>query len=441
MLAIILNMAAFRKIPVRLAALPFFLSLVLSLAHVGASPVLASVKAGKRQPLLTAAQQALAAETGKLIFTDASLSNPPGQSCISCHLPSAAFADPRPVSPGAVAGRFGRRNAPSLMYASLIPNMEQEDLLEDTGEQIWVWQGGLFQDGSARTLYEQVQRPFFDHAEMNAGSPKELADKFRQAPYAGRLKENLPEEDWADDAKVSHEAYRALVEFLKEPMFRPFDSRIDDYLEGNTQALNEQEKRGLEIYQNKAKCADCHLLHPTAWPKPLLSDYGYDNLGVPSRGDRDTGLGGHTGVADEMGQFRAPSLRNIALTAPYFHNGSVATLAEVIRFYNKRDTEPAQWGETDYPDTVNREDLGNLGLTESEEADLTALMDAFTDRSVLEMIRGGEQFPKAHPQAPDSWVMRAYFPDWTYAAPVLPPHPPSAVKAEDPYTPESVENK
>lgn len=433
-------MAGLYTIPACLSVPVVGLSLVLFLARGTAAPV-AAYKPEKRKPAPDTAQQAAAAEMGRLIFMDASLSNPQGQSCASCHQPSAAFADPRPVSPGAVPGRFGRRNAPSLMYAALIPNLEQEDLLEDSGEQIWVWQGGLFQDGSARTLYEQVQRPFFDHTEMNAGTPKELAEKFRQTSYASRLKEGLAEEEWADDAKVNHQAYRALVEFLKEPMFRPFDARIDEYLEGNIHALNEQEKRGLEIYQNKAKCADCHLLHPTAWPKALLSDYGYDNLGVPSRGSKDPGLGGHTGMEDEMGQFRAPSLRNIALTAPYFHNGTASTLAEVIRFYNKRDTEPAQWGATDYPSTVNREDLGNLGLTESEEADLTALMDAFTDRTILEMMRAKADFPAAPPGTPDSWTMRAYFPDWNYDAPLLPPHPPRTAQADVPATPESGETK
>ncbi len=382
-----------------------------------------------------ALRQAAAAETGRAIFLDASLSHPPGQSCVSCHLPGSAFADPRPVSQGATPSRAGRRNAPSLMYAALIPNRDQEDIIEESGEQIWVWQGGLFQDGSARTLHDQVQRPFFDHAEMNAGSPGELAAKFRQAPYAGALREGLSGPEWQDDAAVNQRAYRALVEFLKEPMFRPFDARIDAYLSGDSAALNAQEKRGLELFRTKAKCADCHLLIPSAWPKPLLSDFGYDNLGAPVRGARDPGLGGHTGVPAEQGQFRAPSLRNAALTAPYLHNGSLATLAEVVRFYNKRDLEPQRWGATDYPETVNRTDLGNLGLTEAEEADLTALMDAFTDRSLLKMVRTGAPFPTPPANTPGSWTMRAFFPDWNHATPPLPPHPPAAVATAERSTP------
>jgi len=371
-----------------------------------------------------AQRQAALAAVGKELFLDSSLSNPPGMSCTSCHQPQAAFADPRAVSPGAVLGRIGRRNAPSLMYAALIPNMDQEDMLREDGNQEWVWQGGMFQDGSARTLHEQVKQPFFNAAEMNLGGEWELAIRLRKSAYAAQLKAGLSDEAWADDTQVAHQAYRALVEFLKEPMFRPFDARIDDYLAGDEKALTDQEKRGLEVFKNKGKCADCHFLHATSWPEPLLSDFGYDNLGVPSLGEKDPGLGGHTRADEEIGQFRAPSLRNVALTAPYFHNGSIASLREVIEFYNRRDKEPHRWKATDYPETVNHTDLGDLGMTDQEVTDLTAFMDAFTDRTLLQMRERGERFPAVAPGTPDTWKMRSYFPDWNHTAPPLPPHPP-----------------
>lgn len=395
--------------------LPWLCCLVISLAGI---PSVAM--AGETD----AKQQAALAAVGQRIFLDTGLSNPPGQGCVSCHIPAAAFADPRPVSPGAVAGRLGTRNAPSLMYAALIPNMNQEDLLTPEGVQNWVWQGGLFQDGRVRTLHQQVQQPFFDHAEMNLENAAELAAKMRASSYAEALKACVGESDWKDDEKVTHACYRALVEFLKEPMFRPFDAAIDRYLAGDASALDDKQTRGLAVFQGKGKCADCHLLIPSAWPKPLLSDYGYDNLGAPSRGAKDPGLGAHTGAPGEIGQFRAPSLRNIELTAPYLHNGSIATLREVMEFYNKRDLEPARWGPTDYPDTVNHEDLGNLELTDAEIDELVALMSAFTDRSVTKMIQKGAPFPEGPAGTPDSWSMRAFFPDWNHALPPLPPHPP-----------------
>lgn len=371
----------------------------------------------------SAESQAQLARIGRSIFLDTRLSNPPGQACVSCHSPESAFADPRPVSPGAVPGRTGHRNAPSLMYAALIPNFAQEDLLQPDGEQIWVWQGGLFQDGRARTLDEQIGKPFLNPDEMNVGSLHELAAKLRTTDYAGSLRAGMSDPDWADDDKLTRKAFRSLVEFLKEPMFRPFDSRLDDHLAGKADALTEQERRGLAIFTSKAKCADCHLLTATVWTKPLLSDFGYDNLGAPSRGAKDDGLGGHTGVMEELGQFRAPSLRNVALTAPYLHNGSIATLREVVEFYNRRDLEPDRWGATDHPETVNHEDLGNLGLSDSEIDDLVAFMGSFTDRSLIEMKTQGQPFPLAPEGTPDSWSMRAYFPDWTHAAKPLPPNP------------------
>ncbi len=350
---------------------------------------------------------------GRRIFFDTELSEPRGQGCVSCHQPAHAFADPRPVSPGAVPGRMGTRNAPSLMYAALIPGLAYEEFLTRNLTEGYAWEGGLFHDGRARDLFDQVRQPFFDPREMNLPDAAALASRLRASAYADEFRSWVGEEVWSDDAKLNYNAFRALVEFLKEPMFRPFDSRFDDYRVGKADALNAQEKRGMKIFEEAGRCADCHFLEPTNWEEPLLSDFGYDNIGGPSRREKDPGLGGRTGEADELGQFRAPSLRNVALTAPYLHNGSIATLREVVEFYNKRDVEPGRWGATDYPETVNREDMGNLQLTDEEVADLTAFMESFTDRSLLAM-KEGEMFPAVPEGVPSSGEKRFYFPDWTH---------------------------
>jgi cytochrome c peroxidase len=353
-----------------------------------------------------------AAQIGREIFLDTGLSRPAGQACVSCHIPSAAFADPRSFSPGAVKGRKGVRNAPSLMYAALIPGFAYEDLFTDEGTEIYAYEGGLFHDGRARDLFDQVQQPFFDRNEMNLPDTSALADRLRRSEYAVEFKQWIGSERWKDDSQLTYHAYRALVEFLKEPMFRPFDARIDDFLAGDTDALTKAERRGLEIFRGAGKCADCHFLEPTSWTPALLSDYGYDNLGVPSRGEKDAGLGARIG-AEGLGQFRAPSLRNVALTAPYMHNGSIASLQEVMEFYNKRDLEPQRWGPTDYPETVNREDIGKLNLTDQQIKDLVALMSAFTDRSVVER-NPAQLFPEAPKGTPSTTSKRLYFPDWTH---------------------------
>jgi cytochrome c peroxidase len=298
------------------------------------------------------------------------------------------------------------------MYAALIPAIRLEDTYDEKGEMSFVWEGGYFQDGRAHNLLEQVRQPFFDPQEMNLPDPPALARRLRASTYADGMKRWVGAEAWKDDRRVTNHAFRALAEFLKEPMFRPFDARIDDYLGGDKTALNKAERRGFDVFKWHGKCAECHLLGTGQWPQPLLSDYGYDNVGAPSRGEPDPGLAGHTGQPGELGQFRAPSLRNVALTAPYLHNGSIATLKEVMEFYNKRDLEPARWGPTDYPATVNHDDLGNLGLSDQQIDDLTTLMDAFTDRSLLKMIEAGRTFPEAPIDAPSTASMERYFSDW-----------------------------
>ncbi len=356
-----------------------------------------------------------AAAIGGLIFSDTSLSQPPGQGCISCHQPKTAFADPRAVSPGAVPGRQGTRNAPTLMYAALIPSFAYEDFLNASGEEVYAWEGGLFHDGRAQDQFAQVQEPFFNPNEMNVPNPAALAKRFRAADYADEFRQWVGEAAWSSDEELNYHAYRALVEFLKEPLFRPFNARIDDHLRGDQKALTESEKRGLEVFEKTGKCADCHLLKPKSWPQALLSDFGFDNLGVPSRGKKDPGLAGHTEDPGELGQFRAPTLRNVELTSPYMHNGSISTLRDVMEFYNKRDVEPKRWGPTHYPQTVNHEDMGDLGLTDQQVADLVALMSAFTDRSLLEEeVKLGAAFPKAPPTVPNTEKMKLHFPDWTH---------------------------
>lgn len=345
---------------------------------------------------------------GRKIFMDTSLSQPVGQGCVSCHDPKAAFADARRVSPGAVNERKGRRNAPTLMYAALIPPIAAEDFYDEEGELIYVLEGGLFLDGRAHNQFEQVQMPFFNKDEMNLSGPADLADRIRKSEYASDFKKLVGGKVWGNDGKLVDQVYHSLVAFLREPMFRPFNARIDNFWKGDVKALNDSELRGLALFQSKAGCAQCHPLGVGTWPEPLLSDFGYDNLGAPSLGEKDPGLGGVSGRKNEMGQFRSPTLRNIALTAPYLHNGSIKTLREVMEFYNKRDVEPERWGKTDFPETVNHDDMGDLKLTDQEVDDLVALMHTFTDKNLLEM-KVGDELPKTSEGVPSTESRKAFF--------------------------------
>lgn len=346
-------------------------------------------------------------EIGRSVFTDKNLSNPPGQSCLTCHNPNHAFADPRRVSPGATPTLSGNRNAPSLMYAALIPPFAYEDILLPDGTEIFAWEGGLFHDGRAKDLFEQVDQPFFEAHEMNLKNKADLAQKIRKSTYKGKF----PKGALKDNNQLTYLVFRSLVEFLKSPFFRPFDSPFDRYQAGEKSSLSLSQKRGLDIYKTSGGCADCHFLEPQNWNKPLLSDFGYDNLGAPAIGKKDPGLFVVTGNPEDLGKFRAPSLRNIELTAPYLHNGSIKTLREVLEFYNKRDLEPERWGVTDYPETVNHDDLGNLGLTDEDITNLLNFLHAFTDDS---LTKKETTFPIAPKKTPSTESIRLNFPDHTH---------------------------
>ena len=361
----------------------------------------------------TSQKIAVLAEIGQSIFLDKTLSQPEGLACVNCHDPRHAFADPRPQSAGAVMNRFGTRNAPSLMYAALIPSFAYDEFFTADGDEIYAYEGGLFWDGRARDLFEQVQKPFFHGNEMNLKDEQELARRLRQSDYSEKLKNLVGTKHWNSDSVVTYQAYLSLVEFLRSPMFRPFDSKLDAYHDGNELILSDAEKRGMKIYLEKGKCNSCHPLSANHWERPLLSDFGYDNLGVPSDGAPDRGLGEHTGNTEEIGQFRSPSLRNVVLTAPYMHNGSLKTLREVIEFYNSRDTPQSRWKTTDFPKTVNRSDLGNLQLSKAEIEDLLAFLHCFTDQCLQERTNPNS-FPVPPKHTPSSQTKQLYFPGWTH---------------------------
>lgn len=362
---------------------------------------------------IPAEEPATAAAIGRAIFQDTNLSRPKGQACISCHDPNHAFADSRQVSPGAAPSIKGTRNAPSLMYAALIPPMAFDDFILPNGSEAYAWEGGLFHDGRAQDLFEQVQEPFFNPREMNLPGPDALAEALRKSSYAPGFQKWIGNKAWKNDEQLNYFAYRSLVEFLKEPFFRPFDSRFDAYQGGEKNILTKTEKRGLKIFKTTAACADCHFLHAKSWTAPLLSDFGYDNLGVPSLGQKDPGLFAVTDDPEDMGKFKAPSLRNIALTAPYMHNGSIPTLREVLEFYNVRDLQPPRWPKTDYPKTVNHDDMGDLGLSEQEIDELLAFLKTLSDRSLLKKPKG-QLFPNAPAGTPGTLDRKLHFPDWTH---------------------------
>jgi cytochrome c peroxidase len=223
-----------------------------------------------------------------------------------------------------------------------------------------------------------------------------IAERLRALPYV-ELFEKIFGPEALDDPNTafSHMA-DAVATYEKTPEVSPFNSRYDRWLRGEAD-LSEQERRGLALFEaeGKGNCAACHPSRPESdGSPPLFTDFTYDNLGVPRNPENpfyllprelnpdgfafvDRGLGSVLDDPAENGKFRVPTLRNVALTAPYMHNGVFKTLFQVMAFYNTRDV--AGWPPPEVRENVNREELGNLGLTNEELEDIEAFLRTLTD--------------------------------------------------------------
>lgn len=329
---------------------------------------------------------------GQTLFEDTNLSSNGNQSCASCHDRTLAFTDPDntiPVSEGSVPGLFGTRNTPTITYARLIPALHQEFAEGDM-----LWMGGLFLDGREDTLEDQAKRPFFNPVEMNNADVPDLINRLRSSPSAVPFLDVFGADalDPGKENTALNQIARALAAFQRTPAFSPFNSRFDQYLRGET-TLTAQEQEGMAMFvrADKGNCAACHVMSRSAnGEPPAFTDFSYDNLGVPRNTDArfytsnfaDPGLAANARVNDPVlnGKFRVPTLRNIEKTAPYMHNGVFTDLRTIVEFYSTRDSNPQRWGETEFPDTINRSELGNLKLSDREIDAIVAFMKTLTDQ-------------------------------------------------------------
>lgn len=310
---------------------------------------------------------------GKRLFEDATLSEPRRLSCQSCHDPRHAFQGNNgsriaAVARGAPEGTFGVRKVPTLMYKSFSPPfgfyMDAEN-----GKKKLQARGGQFWDGRAGDLSAQFTVPLLNPVEMNNASLDVVVAKVRAGAYADLARAVAGADGLSSTEAAVHLFGKALAAFEASPRFAPFSSKFDDYLLGKTQ-LSDEEMFGLQLFINprKGNCIACHdgapqSRLPSNW---LLTDFTYDVLGVPrnreipaNRNPKffDLGLCAQPGIeahlpatvplASLCGAFKVPTLRNVAVTGPYFHNGAIRTLREAVAFYATRDTNPERW----YPRT------------------------------------------------------------------------------------------
>lgn len=373
-------------------------------------------------------------QLGKSIFFDANLSVNGNQACAVCHKPEVGWTGPDPainatgaVYEGSISGRFGNRKPPSSAYAPFSPILHYVIQKKEA-----LFLGGNFWDGRAtgeklgNPAADQAQGPFLNPLEQALSTPADVVSRVCESSYAGLFKQV-----WGDDVCDADKVNAAfddialsIEKFEASPESSAFTSKYDYYLKGLVR-LTKEEKNGLDLFKSKGKCAHCHSVDPgpNGGP-PLFTDFTYDNLGVPRNpenpfynqaafnplGDRwiDLGLGAFLASRMDYQQFasandgkqKVPTLRNVdkrpyeGFVKAYTHNGYFKSLKGIVHFYNTRDAKPrcldpftteaealAQncWPAPEVPVNVNSKELGNLHLTEDQEAAIVMFLKTLSD--------------------------------------------------------------
>jgi cytochrome c peroxidase len=312
-------------------------------------------------------------ELGRDLFFDKRLSIDGTVSCSSCHDPKLAFADGKQVAEG-VYGRRGTRNSPTLLNA--------------------MFNSGQFWDGRAVSLEEQAKLPLINPDEMGNRSHEQVVARLRVIPeYVTRFREVFGSPVTIDSLAKAIATYeRTLVSG---------NSPFDRFMAGDHTAMSERAWRGLALFRTKARCVACHTLNQfSSLFSPFLSDQLYHNTGVAAndegftqltrraasmesigdlaKADRRGSLGRFlvTGNSLDIGAFRTASLRDVELTAPYFHDGSARTLADVVRFYVEGGKANAHrdW------------ELQPVNLDEVEQLELIEFLKSLTSDDTRKMV-------------------------------------------------------
>lgn len=282
------------------------------------------------------------AALGKKLFSEKILSKDSTISCASCHKPNFAFADTAAFSIG-IGGKRTKRNTPSVL------NMKNRPY--------------FFWDGRAASLEEQSLMPIQNPDEMGLAIEEAVIRLNSSAEYKLLFQKIFNQKP---DSKNLAAAFAAFEETLET-----VDSRFDDW-SNDIGKLTAQEERGRKLFTgDKAKCFDCHRM------EDFTTD-DFRNIGLYNEKElNDAGLYNITKKESDKGKFKTPGLRNIAVTAPYMHNGIFKTLEEVLDYYN----DPQKF----VSGAINTDDLLKtpLGLTQQEKKDIIAFLKALTDKKYI----------------------------------------------------------
>jgi cytochrome c peroxidase len=304
-------------------------------------------------------------ELGRRLFYDPRLSADGTMSCASCHEQARAFADARPT-PSGVTGEAHPRNAMSLANAGYLP--------------VLTWANPLL-----TRLEQQALVPMFGESPVEmgmAGREQALFDRLRHEPvYPPLFRAAFPEREGVIDLGTITKALAAFQRALVSA-----GSPYDRYrYGGEPNAISASAKRGEALFfSERLECFHCHggvhLTDSLVHARKPFAEYAFHNTGLYDRDGKgaypadNTGLLEHTGRAEDMGRFRTPSLRNVELTAPYMHDGSIATLEEVVAHYEAG-------GRARGPNTSSF--LPGFRLSAGEHQDLVAFLKSLTDRDFV----------------------------------------------------------
>jgi cytochrome c peroxidase len=270
---------------------------------------------------------------GEFLFFDPRLSRKGSMSCASCHNPSLGWSDGLKTAIGFDMHKLPRAT-PTILNTSF--------------NSIQMW------DGRKATLEEQALGPIQAEGEMNLPLP-ELIARLKAIPgYAAFFEAAYPGMGITETSIA-----RAIASYERTVLST--ESPFDRWRLGDQKAVNESAKRGFELFTGKANCAICHSGYN-------FTDNGFHNIGLKDAGDEDVGRYAQRPLKSMRGAFKTPTLRDIALTAPYMRNGAYGTLREVVEHYNRG-------GDTQENLDVN---MVPLNLSDAEVTDLVAFMDSLT---------------------------------------------------------------
>ena len=342
------------------------------------------------------------ANFGKSLFFDKNLSKNRTQACATCHDPARAFTDGRDggnaVSLGDDGKSIGDRNTPTTGYVALTPEFHRDD----AGE----YAGGFFLDGRAVTLSKQATEPMLNPAEMALADTAEIVSRIAENPHYVRTMNTLFGEAIFADTNRAHLAIvGSIATFEQTDFFAPFDSKYDRYLRGNyTMSRDEELGRSL-FFSDLTNCAKCHLNQRNVVSQSeTFTNYRFHNIGIPVNRSvralnglgslyRDRGFANHPGVGTtgHEGKFKVPTLRNVAVTSPYMHNGVFENLRTAVLYYGRftvsntaSATNPETgeyWDEAEFGETIDLVLLqAGQPLNQARADVIVAFLKTLTDR-------------------------------------------------------------